>query len=71
MATINYRLQKLAEELFIKSGSKEREYINGKIENFKINIKQYFGNQVDEILVFGSFSCTGLKTVYSRSMYFC
>lgn len=56
MATINYRLQKLAEELFIKYGSKEREYINGKIENFKQNIKSYFGNQVDEILVFGSFS---------------
>lgn len=56
MATINYRLLKLAEELFIKHGSKEREYINGKIENFKQNIKQYFGNQVDEILVFGSFS---------------
>lgn len=56
MATINYRLQKLAEELFIKYESKEREYINGKIENLKKNIKSYFGSEVDEILVFGSFS---------------
>ncbi len=39
MATINYRLQKLAEELFIKYGSKEREYINGKIENFILETK--------------------------------
>jgi predicted nucleotidyltransferase len=56
MATINYRLQKLAEELFIKHNSKEREYIDVKIINFKRNIALYFGNQVDEILVFGSFS---------------
>ncbi len=55
MATINYRLQKIAEDLFIKYNSKERVYIDEKIENFKKNIKLYFGNAVDEILVFGSY----------------
>jgi predicted nucleotidyltransferase len=55
MATINYRLQKISEDLFIKYGSKEREYIELKIVNFKSNIKAYFGAGVSEILVFGSF----------------
>ena len=55
MATINYRLQKIAEDLFIKYDSKEREYIEQKIVNFRTNIKDYFGTRINEILIFGSF----------------
>jgi len=55
MASINSRLSNIASELFIKYGSTEREYIFGKIENIKTNIKLYFGSDVLEILVFGSF----------------
>lgn len=55
MATINYRLQKIAEDLFIKYGSKEREYIDERIINFQRSIKDYFGNNISEILLFGSY----------------
>jgi predicted nucleotidyltransferase len=55
MASINSRLSSIASDLFIKYGSTEREYILGKIENIKTNIKSYFGSDVLEVLVFGSF----------------
>lgn len=55
MATINYRLKKIAEDLFIKYGSKEREYIVDKIANIKSNLNTYFNSDISEILVFGSF----------------
>jgi len=55
MASINSRLLNIASDLFIKYGSTEREYILGKIENIKSNIKSYFGSDVLEVLVFGSF----------------
>jgi len=55
MVTINYKLQKIAENLFIKYKSTEREYIDKKIINFKNSIKEYFGNKVNDILVFGSY----------------
>ncbi len=35
MATINYRLQKIASDLFIKYGSAEREDIDKKVQNLK------------------------------------
>jgi hypothetical protein len=35
MASINSRLQTIASDLFIKYGSSEREYIEGKISNLK------------------------------------
>ncbi|MBW7674774.1 SMODS domain-containing nucleotidyltransferase [Chryseobacterium chendengshani] len=55
MASINSRLYNIASDLFIKYGSTERVYILSKIENIKTNIKSYFGNNVLEVLVFGSF----------------
>jgi predicted nucleotidyltransferase len=55
MATINYKLQVLSTDLFIKYGSTERIYIEQKIENLKTNIKAYFGNTVSNILIFGSY----------------
>lgn len=55
MATINYTLQKISADLFIKYESKEREYINEKITNFQTSIKSYFAKNISEILVFGSY----------------
>jgi predicted nucleotidyltransferase len=55
MASINSRLQLVASDLFIKYGSPEREYIEGKIANLKTNLKDWFGNSITEILVFGSY----------------
>lgn len=55
MASINYRLQNIASDLFIKYGSTERKYIVAKIEIIKSNLKAYFGGDIKEILVFGSF----------------
>lgn len=55
MASINYRLQNIASDLFIKYGSTERKYIVDKIEIIKSNLKAYFGGDIKEILVFGSF----------------
>ncbi len=55
MATINYRLQKMASDLFIKYGSAEREDIDKKVQNLKINIKAYFGTAVSDTLIFGSY----------------
>lgn len=55
MATINYRLQKIAEELFIKYGSKERLYIDERIKAFQKTIKGHFGDDISEIIIFGSY----------------
>lgn len=55
MASINSRLQSVAADLFIKYGSTEREYINGKIINLKTNLMSWFGSSISEILVFGSY----------------
>lgn len=56
MASINYRLQNIASELFIKYNSQEREYIDEKITNIKSNLTNYFGTEIKEVLVFGSFT---------------
>ncbi len=55
MASINSRLQLVSSELFIKYGSTERLYIEGKITNLKANLNAWFGNSISEILVFGSY----------------
>lgn len=55
MATINFTLQKISNSLFIKYESIEREYINDKISNFQKAIKSYFGSNIEDILVFGSY----------------
>jgi len=55
MASINSRLQSAASDLFIKYGSTEREYIEGKITNLKTNLKDWFGSSISEIIIFGSY----------------
>ena len=55
MATINYRLQIMASDLFIKYGSAERVDIDKKVQNLKTNINSYFENGVSDILIFGSY----------------
>lgn len=55
MAVINSKLQRIASELFIKHQSEERENIDKKIDNLKINLKSYFTSRISEIIVFGSY----------------
>ncbi|MDQ3192224.1 MAG: nucleotidyltransferase domain-containing protein [Bacteroidota bacterium] len=55
MATINYTLQKISSDLFIKYNSKEREYIDQKITNFHTSIHSYFGDNISEVQIFGSY----------------
>jgi predicted nucleotidyltransferase len=55
MATVNYQLQKIAGDLFIKYDSDERTYIEEKVKNFKLSLKNYFGTNVSDVVLFGSF----------------
>ncbi len=55
MATINYTLQRISSDLFIKYKSKEREYIDNKIANFQKALKAYFGHAISDVLLFGSY----------------
>lgn len=55
MTSINSTLQRIAADLFIKFDSKERTYIDEKIGNFKTKINSYFGDNISDILVFGSY----------------
>ena len=55
MDKINYRLQIMASDLFIKYGSAERVDIDKKVQNLKTNINSYFENGVSDILIFGSY----------------
>lgn len=55
MATVNYVLQKIASDLFIKYDSDERNYIEERVKNFKLSLKKYFGSNISEVVLFGSF----------------
>ncbi|MFT7158047.1 MAG: putative nucleotidyltransferase [Parvicella sp.] len=55
MATINYTLQKISTDLFIKYKSKERGYIDEKIINFQKALKLYFEDDISDVLIFGSY----------------
>lgn len=55
MATINYYLQKKAEDLFIKYGSPERTYIEERVSSFRAKLRNYFGRSIDEVILFGSY----------------
>ena len=55
MANINPRLQNIAADLFIKYGSTERTYINEKVTSIKTKLNAYFGTDIKEIVVFGSY----------------
>lgn len=55
MATVNYVLQKIAADLFIKYDSEERTYIEERVKNFKLSLKKYFGSNISDVVLFGSF----------------
>jgi len=48
-------LQKIAGDLFIKYDSEERIYIAERVKNFKASLKKYFGSNVSDVVLFGSF----------------
>ncbi len=54
-ATVNYVLQKIAGELFIKYDSPERRLIEDRVTNFKFKLRNYFGRDVRESVLFGSY----------------
>ena len=55
MASINYRLQTISSNLFIKYNSTERTYIDGRISILTANLKSYFGNSINDVKIFGSY----------------
>ena len=55
MASINYRLQTISSNLFIKHNSTERVYIDGRISILTSNLKSYFGNSISDVKIFGSY----------------
>ena len=55
MASINYRLQRISSNLFIKHNSTERVYIDGRISILTSNLKSYFGNSISDVKIFGSY----------------
>jgi len=55
MATINYTLKIISNDLFIKYKSKERAYIDEKIVNFQTALKSCFGDKISDVLLFGSY----------------
>ena len=56
MTTINYYLKKIATDLFIRYSTTERRYITERTRLLKLNIKQHFGKEVSEVIVFGSYA---------------
>ncbi|WP_035587052.1 SMODS domain-containing nucleotidyltransferase [Hippea jasoniae] len=56
MATINNLLKVLSEQLFISYNSSEREKIETSVKTIKKRLKSYFGNEIKEIELFGSYT---------------
>lgn len=56
MESINYTLQKISSDLFIRYDSRERTYIQQRVQIINNSLKQYFNNEVKEIIIFGSYS---------------
>jgi predicted nucleotidyltransferase len=56
MLSINNYLQKTANKLFISYSSIEKEKVNRSIKAIKYRLKDYFGNQVKDIIIFGSYT---------------
>ncbi len=52
---LNNYIKRISSELFIKHGSKERNKIDISVENIMNNLEEYFEDEVDETLVFGSY----------------
>jgi len=53
---LNNHLKRISSELFIKYNADEREKIDRSIENIFAKLEEYFDDQTDEILVFGSYT---------------
>ena len=53
---LNNHLKKISSELFIKHNAGERKKIDISIENIFDKLEEYFGDQTDELLVFGSYT---------------
>ena len=56
MATINNLLKVLSEQLFISYDSPEREKIRTSVDSIRKRLKSYFGNQILNIELFGSYT---------------
>lgn len=56
MASLNYYITKISQELFISHNSPERTSIDTSLNYLKANIKTYFGNQVNQVIAFGSYT---------------
>ncbi len=55
-AGLNNHLKRISSELFIKYDSLERTKIDRSIENIFDRLEEYFGDQTNEFLVFGSYT---------------
>src|SRR5436190_7375274 len=53
---LNNHLKKISSELFIKYKAEERKKIDKSIENIFAKLEEYFDDQTDELLVFGSYT---------------
>ena len=52
---INNHLRRISSELFIKYDSAERKKINNSVAAIVRNLEEYFGDQIDEAIIFGSY----------------
>lgn len=53
---INNHIQRISSELFIKYGSAERIRINESVSDISKNLKGHFGNKIEDVTIFGSYS---------------
>lgn len=56
MASLNYYITRITNKLFISYGSTERKSIDTSVGYLTTNLKNYFGNQIVEIILFGSYT---------------
>ena len=56
MANLNYYITQTTKKLFISYGSTEKMSIDNSVGYLKTNLKNYFGNQIVEIILFGSYT---------------
>lgn len=56
MANLNYYITQITNKLFISYGSPEKTSIDTSVGYLTTNLKNYFGNQIDEIILFGSYT---------------
>lgn len=56
VANLNYYITQISNKLFISYGSTEKSSIDTSVGYLMTNIKSYFGNQVVETILFGSYT---------------